>query len=169
MLLSTLVRPMGGGSQVQKSGDPVASSGESDSASWQLLGALGLALSIVGAIDVGLAWYPLAFNAPEWEFGTITATFDGLPVLTMGLCLVFAGALHGGSRRARVVLRAIFGVLGVSLIAAGLLYASVMPLALRALSDPAVEVGLYRAMVKTVAQAITYPTLCLWIAFRRWS
>ena len=152
--------------------DPViapttARAAPSNGAGWSLLGGIGLVLAVVGGADVALTWIPLSFGNPEWEFGTVTATFDSLPVLTLGLGLLLASASATDSGRVRRALRILFGVLAVALVAAGLLYATLMPMVLSALSDPTVKLGLYRAIAKTAVQAIAYPTLFFWIALRR--
>jgi hypothetical protein len=136
-------------------------------AAWNLLGGIGVLLAVVGGVDIALTWVPLAFGNPEWEFGTLTATFDSLPVLTLGLGLVLAATYDTGAARVRRLIRILFGVIAVALIAAGVLYLTLLPMALRALSDPAVQIGLYRAIVKTAIQGVAYPTLYLWIALRR--
>src|SRR5207245_6313338 len=50
---------------------------------WLLLGWIGLAFALIGGGDVLLTWVPMHFGSPEWEFGTITSSLDGMPVLTM--------------------------------------------------------------------------------------
>jgi hypothetical protein len=58
---------------------------ESADFGWYLLGWIGLAFALVGGFDLALIWIPLGFGNPEWEFGTVSATLDGLPVTTLGL------------------------------------------------------------------------------------
>jgi hypothetical protein len=137
------------------------------SAAWSLLGGIGVLLAVVGGADIALIWVPLAFGNPEWEFGTLTSTFDSLPVLTLGLGLALVATYDADATRVRRLIRTLFGVIAVALIAGGVLYLTLLPMALRALSDPAVQIGLFRAMVKTAIQAVAYPTLYLWIALRR--
>jgi hypothetical protein len=135
---------------------------------WAVALEVGLLLVIVGGADQLLTWYPLAFQNPEWEFGTVTATLDRLPALVLGLGLVLAGALHAGNRWLVRATAVTFILLALAIVAAGLLYATNVPLALRAIADPAVRIGLYKAMAKTTVQAIAYPSVCFWIALKAW-
>jgi hypothetical protein len=131
---------------------------------WLLLAGLGVALSVVGGADLLLAWIPQAFGNPEWEFGTVSSTFDGLPVPTMGLILLTGAALV---RRSRWAVRALsFVHVGVALLlmAAAVLYLTDVPLALRSIQDPSLRVGLVKAMVKTGVQIVVYPSLFFWVA-----
>ena len=51
---------------------------------WALLGWVGVAFIVVGGVDFALTWYPMNFGNREWEFGTVTASFNGLPILLLG-------------------------------------------------------------------------------------
>ena len=135
---------------------------------WPVLTEIGLVLAVVGGADLILTWYPFAFQNPEWEFGTVTATLDGMPVLALGLAMVLAGALHSGTLWLIRLASILFGLLALALAAAVLLYLTNIPLALRAIADPSVRIGLYKAMSKTAVQAIAYPSVFLWIALRSW-
>src|SRR5687767_11526069 len=64
----------------------VLRSGDTE-AVWPLLGLIGLAFTVIGAVDIALAWYPSALGSAEWEFGTIGATLNGLPLPALGLFL----------------------------------------------------------------------------------
>src|SRR5689334_14868275 len=64
----------------------------------RVLGAAGLVLAIVGWTDWALLWVPLRFGVVEWEFGTISQSFDALPLATIGTAALVAAALNGGWR-----------------------------------------------------------------------
>lgn len=152
---------------LERSPERAASAAE-QSGPWQLLGALGIALSLVGLADLVVAWFPQAFGNPEWEFGTVSATFDGLPAPAMGLVLVLSAAYV---RRSRTLIRAlaiVSIVLAILLVGAALLYATAVPLALRSIQDPLLRVGLFKALLKTGIQAAVYPVLFLWLGARAW-
>jgi hypothetical protein len=141
--------------------------GTSDSA-WSVLGGIGVVLALVGGVDLLLLWYPLGLGNPEWEFGTVTASLDGMPVLALGLALTLAAALRSRTRWASRGVAIAFGVLGVVLVGADLLYVTTLPMALRMAADPSVAIGLYRAVAKTAVQGLAYPVAFLWIASRGW-
>jgi len=42
---------------------------------------------------LALLWYPLQFGSADWEFGTISAYLNGMPLGTLGLALLAAGAI----------------------------------------------------------------------------
>lgn len=129
---------------------------------------VGVLFVIVGGADLALSWYPFAFQNPEWEFGTVTAMLDGLPALVLGLGLVLTGALYSGIRWLARAASVAFAVLAACVVAAGLLYATTVPLALRVADDPTIRLGLFKAMIKTSIQAIAYPSICFWIAVKSW-
>ena len=54
---------------------------------------MGWLFSVVAAADLVLAWYPTLLGNAEWEFGTATTTLEHLPLLAVGLALVFGSAV----------------------------------------------------------------------------
>jgi hypothetical protein len=69
-----------------------------DQALWLLCWIGGL-LALAGWVDVLLLWIPLHLGRPEWEFGTVSSTFDALPLATIGLAILIAAAVAKGRRR----------------------------------------------------------------------
>ena len=55
---------------------------------WRLLYWIGFAFVVMGGTDITLAWYPAPFGNPEWEFGAISATLNGLALPTLGFYLL---------------------------------------------------------------------------------
>jgi len=115
---------------------------------WRWIGWFSLVLALAGIGDWVLAWIPLRFGSPEWEFGTVASTFAGLPLITMG----FAGLL--GSAVARGIRWQIIAVAGVVLafalwiLAASVIFLLDIPVALRAVQGVA-RMGLMKAIAKT--------------------
>ena len=58
----------------------------------------GIFIIIVGWVDIFVGWFPLGFGSPEWEFGAVSATVDGLPLSTLGLVATLLGTSAPGSR-----------------------------------------------------------------------
>jgi hypothetical protein len=133
---------------------------------WSLLGYIGIAFILIGALDIGLAWFPFVLGSAEWEFGTIGATLNGLPLPGLGLMLVLAsGVALGLPMRIRVV-AAICAVLVVALLGLGFLYVTVIPVALSEVTNPVVRAGLMKSIVKALALLVIYPALFGWVGFR---
>ena len=137
-------------------------------ASWRLLGTIGVAFTLIGGLDVALAWHPLAFGNAQWEFGTITVSLTGMPLLALGLLLFLGAATARGSRLWIRVSAAVLLVLAIAILAAAVLYATDIPLALRAVPNPLAKTALKKAMTKTACEALVYPALFIWTALRSW-
>jgi hypothetical protein len=129
---------------------------------------MGLALSLIGGADIALAWYPFNLGNSEWEFGTVTATLDGLPLLALGLALVLGAAVARGRRAATKTVAVGLVLLAVLIALAAILYATNVPIALQSVSDPLVKTGLKKAIVKTALQAVVYPCAFVWLALKGW-
>ena len=69
--------------------------GEMAWATWALV---GWALMIVGLADITLLYFPARLASVDWEFGTISGTVDGMPLLTIGLGAVTASLAARGRR-----------------------------------------------------------------------
>lgn len=129
------------------------------------VGWTGLAFLLVGGFDFLLTWYPMDFGNREWEFGTVTASLNGLPVPTMGLALLLAGALLLERRWwAGVVGLAAFGAC-LWVLAAGVLWLTNVPLALETVPAE-VETGLKKALVKSALQGVIYPPILAFLGWR---
>jgi hypothetical protein len=135
---------------------------------WVLLGGVGAAFVVLGLMDQALVWYPWAFGSPEWEYGSVTAALNGLPVTVLGGMLLLAS---GVARRQRVLTRGVailFVVLALIVLTAAVLYATTVPIALGKVTNGVVRTGLFKSTAKTLAQCAVYPLLFLWLAFKGW-
>jgi hypothetical protein len=81
---------------------------------WHLVGAAGLTFALIGWTDVLLLWYPLRIGRPDWEFATVSGSFDALPLATIGTVLIVAW-LHAGAER--LTRRIVAGLLVVTVLA----------------------------------------------------
>lgn len=133
--------------------------------SWAVLGWVGVIMLVVGGSDFALTWYPASFGNHEWEFGTVTASFNGLPILVMATGLILASSLQTG-RRWLVVLATIvaFG-LALWILAGVVLWATNIPLALRSVPE-SVLVGMKKSLAKTLVQSVTYPIAFAYLGIR---
>lgn len=135
---------------------------------WRLLGGAGFAFALVASVDLALAWYPMAFGSAEWEFGTVTVVFGNLPLLIMGLGLLFSSAVGQGKRRLLKTISLAWMLLAVLALAMLALYARRVPEALAAVTEPIVNEGLKESMVKVVVQGVLYPLAFAWMGFKGW-
>jgi hypothetical protein len=137
-------------------------------AAWSFLGLTGAVFFLIGAADQLLAFVPLAFGAPEWEFGTISKCLDSMPLPALGITLFMASGMALGSRwriRAGSLILLLLGLLILGLL---VIYATNIPLALRAVTEPNVRLGLQKAIVKSIGQGIGYPVVFLVMAISSW-
>ncbi len=132
---------------------------------WAMLMVLGLALTVVGFTDVGLLFFPGRWASVDWEFGTVSAAFEGLPLGTIGLGLMCAAAAARGRRMAMGVLAVIQLVLSLVLILMLLVFLLDVPVVVRAV-DPAMRPTVMKSLVKTGAMALVY--VVLYLTFGIW-
>lgn len=135
---------------------------------WGLLVPVGLVFMLVGAADLALVWYPLGFGSAEWEFGSVTSMLNGLPVLVMGLVFLAMGAVAAGRRWAGRGIATVLLLLAVVVVLMAALYATTVPIALKAAPNPTVALGLKKAIAKTTVQAAVYPVMLIWLAISTW-
>jgi hypothetical protein len=129
--------------------------GRSSSDAWRALSWIGVVFTALGLLDVALGWYPTAFGNPEWEFGTISGTLNALAIPMLGLYLVLASAIARSDRRAARAVSVTMAVLLVVVLGLGLLYLTVVPLAMTSVAgNVLVALGMKKAIVKAVALGI---------------
>ena len=134
---------------------------------WIVVAWTGLAIAVVGWFDLALLWYPLRFGDPEWEFGTISAHLDGMPLGTVGLAMLVAGAIGRGWRRGARILAVLCLLVVVGLLAISVIYLLDVPLALPA-TAPQVRPVIMKAMLKAGVFSATYTVLYAWLAWFLW-
>ena len=135
---------------------------------WDLLGWIGLVFTAVGGVDLLLTWYPMNFGNPEWEFGTVSAALDGLPVLTLGLGLLMGAGAARGQRWLVRTMAVVLALLAVLIVAAAILYLLNLPIALQSVTQPVIRTGLKKAIAKTAGQSVLYPLAFGWIDWKAW-
>lgn len=156
---SKLVLPEKGSSKARspKSGDAIRT--------WAILGWVGLAFLVVGGADFALTWYPMDFGNREWEFGTVTASFNGLPILVLGLGLLLTSSLQSGRRWWSLLAALGAFVLALWIVVGVVLWATNVPLALSSV-PPDVMIGMKKSIAKTVVQSVTYPVVLTYLGVR---
>ena len=138
------------------------------SGAWAALGWIGLVFLVVGGSDFVLTWIPTDFGNPEWEFGTVTASFDGLPVLVLGLGLLLVASQQLERRWWGTLGVAVAVVLLIWVLVGFALWAMNLSLALQTVPDE-LALGLRRAVAKTLVQSIAFEALLAYLIWQRWA
>lgn len=152
---------MKGGILIPEGDGPRRSAGRLDASTWSLLGWVGFVLAAMGSADLLLTWYPFDFGNTEWEFGTVTQSFNGLPTVTLGMGLWMASSIVAERAWLTRTLAIGFVVLAVLVLVGALLYATTVPMALNSVPANAIATGLKKAIAKTAAQSLAYPLVFL--------
>ncbi len=134
---------------------------------WAVLGWIGLAFIVVGGADFTLVWLPLGLGTREWEFATVTQSFNGLPILLLGVGLLVVASDRVGRRWWGLVGLGAALVLLVWILAGAALWASNVQLALETVPEE-LRVGVQKAVAKTAVQSVVYPVVLGYLAWRGW-
>lgn len=134
---------------------------------WTVIAYSGFVIAVVGWFDLALLWYPLLFGNREWEFGTISAHLNGMPLSTVGLSLFVAGAIGRGWRRVNRILSVFCMLVVVGLLVISIMYLLDVPLALRA-APIQVKQALKKAILKAGVFAVVYTVWYAWLARFLW-
>lgn len=135
---------------VARAGDPTMA--------WRWLGWFSLVLALAGFGDWLLAWFPMRFGSPEWEFGTVVSTLSGLPLITMGFAGLLASAVARGIRWQVVAVAVVVLSFGTWVLAAFVVFLLDVPIALRAVQGVA-RLGIMKAIAKTSMLAVLFSTV----------
>lgn len=130
---------------------------------WRLIGLAGLVFALLGWIDVLLLWYPVRIGRPEWEFATVSASFDALPLATIGTLLIVARLHAEGTRFSRRLIGAGLIVVVLGLCAAFGLFTLSLATGLGSV-DGETRWILVRAGIKTSVAACAYVLLYTFMA-----
>lgn len=125
---------------------------------WKSIGGFGLALAVVGLMDMGLVWYPTDFGNPGWEFAAVDQSYAGLPLVTMGFAGLLASAIGGRSMWMLRMVAAVMLLMGMVLLAGLGLYFLNVPAAMN-LAPQEIILGLQKAVVKTTVTALVFSGL----------
>jgi uncharacterized protein (DUF486 family) len=132
---------------------------------WSLLLVMGWLFTVVGLLNTVLIWVPLHMGSPEYEFTSVAASLDGLPLALMGMTLALAASRASGRVKSATALIVLLVVVTLLVLAGGVLYWLNVPLALNALkNDPVPRMGITKSVVKVTAQVVLYSAAMLTFA-----
>lgn len=130
----------------------------------RLAGGIGVLFVLVAGVDVLLTWFPANFGNREWEFGTVSASFNGLLSLTFGFALVQVWLAHADRAWPLRALGFVHIVIALLIIGAALMYARNVSIALSAATAGGAGTGIMKAVIKTSFQSIAFPIAFLLLA-----
>lgn len=139
-----------------------------DPLTWRCLGIVGLVFFCLGLANLGTVWLPLHLGEPEWELGTTSQFFDTFPLLGLGMAFLLTQGVALGRRWQVRGVATFCIVVAVLMWLALTVYATVLPMALKAVSDPVALTPIKKAAAKTGVQALLYPFALLWLAAAGW-
>ena len=123
---------------------------------WQVLLMVGATLGVVGAVDVALVWYPSRFGVAEFEFASVAASLNSMPVVTLGLGLVVAASSALESRALAWSTVVLAMVIALLLLVSMVLFGLTVPLALQAEVEPIIMTGIKKQAMKSTVQLLAY-------------
>lgn len=127
---------------------------------------VGAVLAVVGAVDVALVWYPARFGVAEFEFASVAASLNSMPVVTLGLGLVVAASSALESRALAWTTVILAVAVALLLLVSMVLFGLTVPLALQAEVEPIILTGIKKQVAKSSVQlaayAVAYVLLVRW-------
>jgi hypothetical protein len=134
-----------------------------------MLAALGVAFVIIGLTELALLWWPLGFGNAIWEFGTLSTTFDSVPMWGLGAGLIVFAVLRSARTRpiwVRVLAVACVVVVLIFLVFA-LVYVTATPEVLRQ-TPPEAMGAVRRSIAKTLVEIVAYTGVFGLVAVMLW-
>lgn len=131
---------------------------------YSLVGWMGWTLVLLWGTDFGLTWFPIRLGDRQWEFGTVSASFNGMPSLFVGVPMILVGAAGLKRRIWAAMVAALLLIVTVVVLYGLAIYWTSVPLALNALEGPAL-LGLKKAIGKTLVQSMVYPVVLVFLMY----
>lgn len=141
--------------------------GRDPTEAWLVLGWIGLVFLVVGGVDFALVWFPTNFGNREWQFTTVSQSFNGLPILLLGLGFLTVAA-EQVDRRWWGLLGSVGALVLLLWVLMGFaIWAMNVSLALATVPD-ALALGIQKAVAKTAVQSGVYSTVLAYLLRRAW-
>ena len=140
---------------------------ESRLSAWRVLGWIGLVFLIVGGMDFVLVWTPTNFANREWQFGSVTQSFNGLPILLLGVGLLTVAGEQAERTWWQWVGTVAAAALLLAVVGGFLLWASNVSLAMATVPENLAR-GVQEAIAKTAVQSVAYTAILGYLLGRVW-
>lgn len=121
------------------------------------VGWIGVVLAAAALADYALALFPTSFSSMEWEFGTISQVFAGLPLLSIGLAAVWVSGAGSGRRWVLLATGVVFELAALCILVLLLLFALDIPAAVRSTEGPA-RLAVGKLAAKTLIMGLLFGT-----------
>ncbi len=108
---------------------------------YSVLGWIGVVMAAAALVDYAIALLPTHFSSMEWEVGTISQVFAGLPLLSLGLAAIWVSGAGAGRR---------WQLLGI-----GLAFALDVPVAIKGTPEAA-RSPVVKLVLKTVIMGLVF-------------
>jgi hypothetical protein len=122
---------------------------------WRVAGRFAFVLFLAGLSDWIIAWIPFRLGSLEWEFGTITATLAGLPLVAIGLGGMLASGIAVGSRWQTIAVAVTILVFALLILAALAIFVLDVPVALQSVEGVA-RLGIQKAIAKNLSLGLLF-------------
>ena len=142
-----------------EAGDPVAG--------WKLLFAVGVAITVLGFLDIGLVFYHATFSSLQWEFGAVSTFFQSQAVPAIGIGAMCAAAVANGWTGARRALAILSLLMALAVIAAAIVLVLDVPVLLKGIADAGFKESVKLAGIRSSLFAVIY--LALYLALGVWT
>jgi hypothetical protein len=133
---------------------------------WGVLASLGGAFAVVSLLDVGLAFVPLGFGTPGWEFSTATAVMNNLPLAVVGIGLLAVAGIGRGTQALVSLAGLLAGAVAVLVLLLAVLFVKNLGAATAAVTEPLLKQGLTESIVRTAVQLVAYLAALVWLVIR---
>ncbi len=130
----------------------------------RVAGGIGILFVLVAGVDVLLTWFPTNFGNREWEFGTVSGSFNGLLSVAFGFALVQVWFAHADRAWPLRALGFVHIIIALLIIGAALMYARNVSIALSAATAGGAGTGIMKAIIKTSFQSVAFPIAFLLLA-----
>lgn len=153
---------------VSAHGDSRTAVEQADNATgWKYLFVVGIAISVVGFIDIAILFYPPNWASLDWEFGTLNGVVEGLPLLTVGMGAMSAAAVANGWVLTRRLMALLTILMALLLAVVGIMFALDVFAVLKVV-QPAMKPTLKLTAVKISLMTVTYFMLYLALGVWTW-
>lgn len=153
---------------VSAHGDSRTAVEQADNASgWKYLFVLGIAVAVIGFIDIAILFFPPQWASLDWEFGTLNGVVEGLPLFTIGVGAMCAAAVANGWVLTRRLMALLTMLMALLLVVIGIMF-TLDVFAVLKVVQPAMKPTLKLTAVKISLMTMTYFVLYLALGVWTW-